>query len=140
MDAPTGGRRPPSRPARSLDTGLDVAALADALSLAVRGVPGVSHLFAGALEEIGTYLPGRRVAGVRVPHDGGVPTGPVEVHVVVAPGFAVPRTAREVHDVVARELAGREVRTPVLVHVDDVGGGRQAGPGGPTRSWRDGVW
>ncbi|WP_380174032.1 hypothetical protein ACFEMC_04550 [Kineococcus sp. DHX-1] len=137
MDAPTGDRRPPPLPER----GLDVADLADALSLAVSAVPGVSHLNAGALEEIGTYLPGRRVAGVRVPHDGGVPTGPVEVHVVVAPGFAVPRTAREVHDTVARELAGRAVRTPVLVHVDDVGGGRrQAGPGEPTRAWRDGVW
>ncbi|GAB3464953.1 hypothetical protein AB1207_14550 [Kineococcus endophyticus] len=140
MDAPTGDRRPPSRSVRGTERGLDVADLADALSLAVRAVPGVSHLNAGALEEIGTYLPGRRVAGVRVPHDGGVPTGPVEVHVVVAPGFAVPRTAREVHDVVARELAGRAVRTPVLVHVDDVGGGRQAGPGAPTRAWRDGVW
>ncbi|MEW1957929.1 hypothetical protein [Kineococcus sp. NPDC059986] len=133
MDAAAGDPRPPSR-------GLDVGALADALFDAVRSVPGVSHLHAGALEEIGTYLPGRRVAGVRVPHDGGVPTGPVEVHVVVAQGFAVPRTAARVHDVVSRELAGRSVPTTVLVHVDDVGGGRAAGPGAPTRPWRDGVW
>ncbi|WP_432544017.1 Asp23/Gls24 family envelope stress response protein [Kineococcus sp. SYSU DK002] len=102
--------------------GPDVAELADALALTVRQVPGVARLNAGVLEEIGTYLPGRRVGGVRVPGTltAGPDAEPVEVHVVLHPGTPIRETARDVHAAVAGELARHHVEVPVRVHVDDL--------------------
>ncbi|MEO9323184.1 hypothetical protein ABFT23_06805 [Nocardioides sp. C4-1] len=42
---------------------------ADLVAAAVLAVPGVRALHGGASGEIGTYLPGRRVAGVRLGAD-----------------------------------------------------------------------
>ena len=39
---------------------------ADVVAAAVRSVPGVAGLHAGMFGEVGTYLPGRRVAGIRI--------------------------------------------------------------------------
>ncbi|WP_432513215.1 hypothetical protein [Kineococcus sp. SYSU DK001] len=102
--------------------GADAAELADALALTVQRVPGVARLNAGALQEIGTYLPGRRVAGVRLPGTltAGPDAEPVEVHVVLHPGAPVRDTARDVHAAVAGELARHHVEVPVRVHVDDL--------------------
>lgn len=47
-------------------TSADAPELADQVAEAVRAVPGVHDLHGGVLGEVGTYLPGRRVAGVRI--------------------------------------------------------------------------
>ncbi|MEJ5946634.1 hypothetical protein WDZ17_15150 [Pseudokineococcus basanitobsidens] len=82
---------------------------------AVLAAPGVVRLHAGALGEVGTYLPGRRVTGVRVTD------AQVEVHVVAALGTPVAHTSAAVMTAVAgvpasAGLAGR----PVHVVVEDV--------------------
>ncbi|NYD21599.1 Asp23/Gls24 family envelope stress response protein [Kineococcus aurantiacus] len=98
-----------------------VEELADDVAAAVRAVPGVARLHAGALGELGTYLPGRRVPGVRVGDDVLAGRAPLEVHVVLRPGTPVREVAQDVHASVARELAEHGLTgTAVLVHVDDV--------------------
>jgi len=72
--------------------------------------PSVSGLFPGAAIEIATYLPGKRVLGVRVRHDD------VEVHVVARWGQHFTRTAEEVR----LEVAPLVGDLPVSVYVDDV--------------------
>lgn len=82
---------------------------ADDIAAAVRAVPGVSGLHAGAHGEVGTYLPGRRVAGVRLGADA------TEVHIAVVMGSSIA-------DVAQRVVAAVEPLTqaPVQVHVEDV--------------------
>ncbi|PRY14569.1 hypothetical protein [Kineococcus rhizosphaerae] len=100
--------------------------LADELAEVVRAVPGVSALHPGVLGEVGTYLPGRRVPGVRVREEvltgpaGGAGVTPVEVHVVVTAAAPVRETAAAVHAAVSATFTARGVRAPVLVHVADV--------------------
>lgn len=83
--------------------------LVDRLEAAVLAVDGVEGLHAGVLGEVATYLPGRRVGGLRL-RDGGC-----EVHVVL--GFASPvvETADRVRDAVRGLVDG-----PVDVTVEDV--------------------
>ncbi|PRY13035.1 Asp23/Gls24 family envelope stress response protein [Kineococcus rhizosphaerae] len=106
------------------DTGaaqpVTVESLADDVAAAVLTVPGVVRLHAGVLGELGTYLPGRRVGGVRVSEDVLAGRAPLEVHVVVVPGVPVRLTARDVHARVAQELALHGTTADVLVHVEDV--------------------
>lgn len=79
---------------------------------AVLAAPGVVGLHAGVLGEVGTYLPGRKVAGVRLTD------AEVEVHVVAALGTPVAYTSAAVMTAVAGvpAAAGR----PVHVVVEDV--------------------
>jgi hypothetical protein len=72
-----------------------------------RSVAGIS---AGQFGEVATYLPGRRVPGVRVGDDR------VELHVVACWGAPVPDLVAEVRAAVA-PIAGD---FPVDVYVDDV--------------------
>lgn len=90
---------------------------ADAIASAALGVPGVSALHGGSFGEVGTYLPGRRVKGVR--------TGPdlTEVHVVVNMGAPVLETAALIRAVVAPI-----VTTPVDVYVEDLDQSRPSEP------------
>ncbi|GAA1881670.1 hypothetical protein [Lapillicoccus jejuensis] len=83
--------------------------LADRLADLTRAVPGVADLHGGVFGEVATYLPGRKVAGVRVEDDH------VEIHVSVLYDEPVRATAEAV---AARlePVAGR----PVHVTVDDV--------------------
>ena len=109
-----------------------VEQLADDLAAVVRAVPGVSALHPGALGEIGTYLPGRRVAGIRLRDEaftetstgpagtGGAARHPVEVHVVLAAGAPVRETAAAVHAAVDRRLAAAGLHPSVLVKLADV--------------------
>ncbi|SDQ85650.1 hypothetical protein [Quadrisphaera sp. DSM 44207] len=97
----------PTSPAR---TGAG-AARADAVAAAVRACPAVADLHSGGLRQVATYLPGRRVAGVRV--DG---EGPVEVAVVAAWGVPAAVVAGQVRAAVAPLVGGR----PVDVLVADV--------------------
>lgn len=85
------------------------ADLADRVAAAVLAVPGVAGLHTGAFGEVATYLPGRRVEGVRLRPDR------AEVHLVLAWGAAVEPTAAAVRRV-ATAVAG----TVVDVSVEDV--------------------
>lgn len=83
--------------------------LVDGIATAVRAVPGVVDLHAGALGEAVTLLPGRRVAGLRIADDH------VEVHLAVEHGAAVRTVADDVRKAVAAVRPG-----PVTVVVEDV--------------------
>ena len=68
--------------------------LADADTVAglARAVPGVAGLHSGMFGEAATYLPGRRVTGVRITDDH------IEVHLVVEAGAPIRATAAEVRE------------------------------------------
>lgn len=82
---------------------------ADAVADAVVAVEGVGGLHAGSFGEVGTLLPGRRVAGVRVVDSG------AEVHITVEMGHRITDVADAVVAAV-EPLVG----TPVQVVVEDV--------------------
>jgi hypothetical protein len=85
--------------------------LADAVAAAARAVPGVADLHTGAFGEVATYLPGRRVNGVRLRDD------VTEIHVVLTWGSPLLVTADRVRAAVAAL-----VTTAVEVTVEDVVG------------------
>lgn len=85
------------------------ADLADRIAEVVLAVPGVHALHAGVLGEAATYLPGRRVNGVKVEDDA------CEVHVVLDWGTSIPQTADAVRTAVEPLVEG-----PVHVAVEDV--------------------
>jgi hypothetical protein len=82
---------------------------AEVVAAAVLGVPGVVRLHGGRFGELGTYLPGRRVTGVRIDDQG------TEVHVVVSGLVPVPETAARVQRAVSAIAP-----MPVRVHVEDI--------------------
>ncbi|WP_203433494.1 Asp23/Gls24 family envelope stress response protein [Jiangella asiatica] len=84
--------------------------MADTVAAAVRDIDGVAELHGGLFGEVGTYLPGRRVLGVRLDV-----VGNAEIHVVLRWGFSIPATA----DAVRRRVWGL-VPGVVDVVVDDV--------------------
>jgi uncharacterized alkaline shock family protein YloU len=95
-----------------------VSELADDLAEAVLAVPGVSRLNGGPLGEIGTYLPGRRVPGIRFREA----EGRLDVHVVLTHDAAIRDVAAAVHraaEAVVRP-AGTTPAVAVTVHVDDL--------------------
>ncbi len=105
--------------------------LADQLAALARSVPGVVDLHGGVFGEVATYLPGRRLAGIRIAPDR------VEVHVSVLWDEPVRATAEAVSTRL-EPVAGR----PVDVTVDDVvrpgfpaGGTDPSGPTGPGLSF-----
>ncbi|MBO9553227.1 MAG: hypothetical protein J7523_01395 [Cellulomonas sp.] len=79
------------------------------MAAVVLAVPGVVRLHGGPFGGLGTYLPGRRVTGVRI-DDGGT-----EVHVVVSATEPVVVTAGRVQRAVSAVAP-----MPVRVHVDDI--------------------
>ncbi|MEO3937704.1 hypothetical protein V3N99_13240 [Dermatophilaceae bacterium Soc4.6] len=81
----------------------------DAVALAVRQVPGVADLHGGAMGEVGTYLPGRLVRGIRLRPEA------TEVHVTLLFGAPVRETASAVRTAVALVVPGA-----VDVVVEDV--------------------
>ena len=99
---------------------------ADVVAAAVLAVPGVARLHQGAFGEVATYLPGRRVPGVRLRPDG------VEVHVVVERELLDTRTplpvvAERIHRAVAALVPG-----PVHVFIEDLAEpSRPPAAGGP---------
>lgn len=105
----------PTRPAPPADPGrvvVDVpppVSQAEVVAAVVLAVPGVVRLHGGPFGGLGTYLPGRRVTGVRVDDDG------TEVHVVVSATESVAVTAARVQRAVSAVAP-----MPVRVHVDDI--------------------
>ena len=82
----------------------------DAVAERAAGCRSVVRLSPGTLGEVATYLPGRRVPGVRLTK------GRIEVHVVAQWDVRVPDLAAEVRAAVKPIAAGLAVD----VHVDDV--------------------
>jgi hypothetical protein len=82
----------------------------DAVVAAVQRCPSVSGLSAGPVGVVATYLPGRRVPGVRVVDDR------IEVHVVARWETTAATVDKEVRDVLAPMAADRQVD----VAIDDI--------------------
>jgi hypothetical protein len=82
---------------------------ADRIAQIVLAVPGVAALHAGMFGEVGTYLPGRRVAGVRVGADA------IDVHVSLVFDAPVRATAAAI-----RRTLQALTALPVNVTVEDV--------------------
>jgi len=83
--------------------------LADRVAAAVLTVCGVTGLHGGVFGETATYLPGRRVPGVRLTEDA------TDIHLSLAYGAPVFATAQQVRTAVAALVPG-----PVNVTVEDV--------------------
>ncbi|GAA5142907.1 hypothetical protein GCM10023340_07170 [Nocardioides marinquilinus] len=123
-------------------TGADAhhaATTADRIAAAVTAVPGVVGLHGGAHGEVATYLPGRRVTGVRLRDER------CSVHVVLEWGSALLETSERVRAAAQAHLGGTDGPSggagPVDVVVEDVVA--PAAPGAPgatagplTISWR----
>lgn len=84
--------------------------LAEAVAAGVCAVPGVARLSGGKAGQVATYLPGRRVSGVRIMSDS------VEVHLVARWVASLPRLAQDVRAALHPLVAGRVVS----VFVEDV--------------------
>lgn len=89
----------------------------DVLAQATLECPAVAGLHPGGTKFVATYLPGRRVVGVRVDYDR------VLVSVVLAQGASVRRLDRQVRDALSPLVGGRYID----VHVADVDTGEQLG-------------
>jgi hypothetical protein len=87
----------------------DPAELAEAVAAVVRSVPDVHDLHGGAFGEVATYLPGRRVQGVRLTDDG------VELHIVTRGASPLMFTVEHVRDAVRPLVTGR-----IDVTVEDI--------------------
>ena len=87
-----------------------VADDAESVAATVRALPGVADLYAGGIAPLATYLPGKRVVGVRFDEES------VQVALVVAAGSSAPSAAGQVRAALADVAAGRRVD----VHVGDV--------------------
>lgn len=85
----------------------------DAVAAAVATCPSVAGLSGGFAGEVATYLPGRRVAGVRTSE------GSVEVHVVARYGQPLATVDAEVRAAVSAAVAGPLDVRVVLADVED---------------------
>ncbi len=83
--------------------------LVDQIASAVLAIPGVHDLHPGGAGQVATYLPGRRVNGVRAVNGGW------DVHVVLTWGFSVSATAEAVRAAVQVIAPGR-----VDVMIEDI--------------------
>jgi hypothetical protein len=82
----------------------------DALAEAILACPAVAGLHPGGTRFVATYLPGRRVVGVRVDYDR------VLASVVLAEHASVRRLEKQVRDALGPLVGGRYID----VHVADV--------------------
>ena len=83
--------------------------VADVVAAAVLAVPCVHDLHTGVSGEVATYLPGRRVNGIRMREPG------CSIHVVLDWGTAVLGTTDAVREAVRTYVSG-----PVDVTVEDI--------------------
>lgn len=81
----------------------------DVVAATVLAVPGVHDLHAGVAGEVATYLPGRRVNGIRMREPG------CSIHVVLHWGAPVLDTTDVIRDAVRPYVSG-----PVDVTVEDI--------------------
>jgi hypothetical protein len=99
---------------------------ADTVAGIARAVPGVAGLHPGMFGEVATYLPGRRVTGVRVSDDR------ISVHLVITADAKVRATAAEVRDAVAAAFP----KHTVDVTVEDIATGPRRTQGNNTGGHR----
>ena len=85
----------------------------DAIAAALASCPSVSGLSGGIAGEVATYLPGRRVSGVRSS------PGAVEVHVVARYGVPLPEIDAEVRAAVQAAVPGPLQVDVVIADVED---------------------
>ncbi|MCP2322937.1 hypothetical protein HDA40_001444 [Hamadaea flava] len=106
----------------------------DAIAEAVRRCPGVEDLYAGSPAELATYLPGRRVVGVRVAESA------VSVQIQVRWGRPIPEIAAAVRTAVAPLAGGRPVDVLVadLVGEPSESDSEPSGPEGGSAGGRKG--
>lgn len=103
---------PPRRPAEQPGFG----ELAEAVAAVVRAHPAVADLDGGPFGVVASYLPGRRVVGVRV----GEPGEPVEISVVVRLGIPLPLLATELRRVITEVTGTRMIDVTINdVIIDD---------------------
>lgn len=76
---------------------------AEAVDATVRSCPAVVDLAGGDFGEVATYLPGRRITGVRVTDDR------IDVHLVGRYGVPIPVLAAEVRTALTELASGRAV-------------------------------
>lgn len=93
----------------------------EAVAAAALGCPLIADLTGGRFGEVATYLPGRRILGVRLVD------GEIELHVVARWGAPLPEVAEVVRAAVAPYADG----LPVAVFVDDIEVPEEAPVGGP---------
>ncbi|HSP37018.1 MAG TPA: hypothetical protein VLR26_04625 [Frankiaceae bacterium] len=86
----------------------------DAIAAAIATCPSVSGLSGGIAGEIATYLPGRRVAGVR-----STSAGEVEVHVIARYGNSLHKIDAEVRAAVTAAVPGLRKVDVVVADVED---------------------
>jgi hypothetical protein len=84
---------------------------AEEIARTVATCPAVADMSAGPTGAVATYLPGRRVIGVRVHR------GRVEIHVVGEWGVPIPRLVSEVRASLAQLVHGHDVD----IVVEDLG-------------------
>jgi hypothetical protein len=82
----------------------------EAVAAAALGSPLIAGLTGGRFGEVATYLPGRRILGVREVD------GTIEVHVIARWGTPLP----EVAEVLRAAVAPHAGDLPVAVFVDDI--------------------
>jgi hypothetical protein len=101
LQPPVGGNSGASAvpPSGALIDGVDV----DAVAAAVRACPAVDDLYSSTSEAIASYLPGRRVTGVRVGADS------VLVSVRLRWGVAVPELAAQLRGALSALVAPRRL-------------------------------
>ena len=90
----------------------------DAVVAAALSCPEVAALSEGLVVEAATYLPGRKVRGVRLTDDG------VEVHIVARWDAYLPEVAESVRRAVTPVTGG----LPTSVYVEDIELPGQSGP------------
>lgn len=110
-----------TKPTLSAPLSESTADLVDRIAAAALSVGGVHSLHGGVRGEVASYLPGRRVSGIRVGDD------QVHVHVAVEDGFQILDVADGVHQAVAG-ITTRPIHVAVedLVTAEDVAAEREA--------------
>jgi uncharacterized alkaline shock family protein YloU len=83
---------------------------AAAIAAAVRLCPSVADLSGGRFGEVATYLPGRRVTGVRIGDRA------IDVHCVGRYGVPIPVLATQIRTALAPLVGGR----PINIRVEDL--------------------
>lgn len=104
----------------TMTTTADPDALAELVAAAVTAHPAVARLHGGYFGAVATYLPGRRLLGVRL----GRGDEPVEVAVVLHLGGPIPHIVRELRSEVSTLCGGAAVDITVAdlaVPADEAG-------------------
>jgi hypothetical protein len=125
MTAPsaTGGETPTTPTGDDMDAATVAApALAERVAEATLACPDVLMLSGGMVGEVATYLPGRRVTGVRVSD------AVVEVHVVARYGPAMDEIGAQVRAALTPFVGERTVAVTIDDLAVDLGTGSADGP------------